>query len=69
MLSFTIHQFTMVIPKTDQTLSHLEVSELLVVMTKYDLDMNFQASDLCDKLFKARCGSRPLIRHHYTAFG
>ena len=68
MLSFTIHQFTMVIPKTDQTVSHLEVSELLVVMTKYDLDMNFQASDLCDKLFMERCVCGPRKRNHHIAF-
>ena len=29
----------------DQTISRLGLSELLVIMTKYDLDVNFQASD------------------------
>ena len=68
MLSFTIHQFTMVIPKTDQTLSHLEVSQLLVVMTKYDLYVNIQASGLRDKLFMERYVRGPRTRHH-MAFG
>ena len=38
----------------DQTISRLELSEQLVIMTKYDLDVNFQASDLRQK-FLERC--------------
>ena len=59
-----IRQFMLVILKTDQTLSHLEVSQLLVVMTKYDLYVNIQASDLGDKLFMERCVRGPRTRHH-----
>ena len=68
MLSFTIHQFTMLFLSTDQTLSRLGLSELLVVMTKYDLDVNIKASDSRDKFFMERdvCGPRTL--HPHMAF-
>ena len=39
----------------DPTISRLGLSELLVIMTKYDLDVNFQASDHHDKFFIERC--------------
>ena len=39
----------------DQTISRLELTEQLVIMTKYDLDVNFQASDLRQKFFMERC--------------
>ena len=38
----------------DQTISRLELSELLVIMSRYDLDVNFQASD-SRKKFLERC--------------
>ena len=63
MLSFTIRRFMLVIPKTDKTLSRLGLSELLVVMTKYDLDMNIKASDSGDKFMEPRVRG-PLTRHH-----
>ena len=39
----------------DQTISRLGLSELLAIMTKYDLDVNYQASDSRDKFFLERC--------------
>ena len=39
----------------DQTVSRLWLSELLVIMTKYDFDVNIQASDSRDKFFMVRC--------------
>ena len=39
----------------DQTISRLELSELLVIMIKYGLDVNFQASDHHDKFFIEPC--------------
>ena len=44
----------LVILSKNQTISRLELSEQLVIMTKYDLDVNFQASDLRHK-FLERC--------------
>ena len=40
-----ILQFMLVILSKDQTVSRLGLSELHVVISKYDLDVNFQASD------------------------
>ena len=50
-----ISQFTPLILSNDQTFSRLGLSELLVIMSKYDLDVNFQASDPHDKFFIERC--------------
>ena len=50
-----IRQFMLVILSTDLTISRLGLSELLVVMSKYDLDVNIQASDSRDKFFMERC--------------
>ena len=68
MFSFTIHQFTMLFLSTDQTLSRLGLSELLVVMTKYDLDVNIKASESGDKFMERRvCG--PGTCHNHMALG
>ena len=64
-----IRQFMLLILSKDQTISRLALSELLVVMSKYDLDVIIQASNLHDKPFMERCVRGPLIRHHHTAFG
>ena len=50
-----IRQFMPVIFSTDLTLSLLGRSELLVIMSKYDIDVNFQAIDSREKLFMERC--------------
>ena len=47
-----------------QTISRLELSELLVIMTKYDLDVNFHACDLCDRIFMECCVCGPRTHHH-----
>ena len=50
-----LRQFMLVILSTDLTISRLGLSDLLVVMSKYDLDVNIQASDSRDKFFMKRC--------------
>ena len=68
MLSFTIHLFTMLSISNDQALSCLGLSERLVVMTKYDLDVNIKASDSGDKFMERRvCG--PGTCHNHMALG
>ena len=58
MLFIIIRQFMPAIFSKDQTISLLWFSELLVTMSKYDLDVNFQASDWRDKFLIPRhvCG-------------
>ena len=53
----------LVIISKNQTISRLELSELLVIMSKYGLDVNFQASD-SRKLFTGRCVCGPWTCHH-----
>ena len=47
-------QFMLPTLSKDQTLSRLELSELVVIMSKYDLDVNFRVSDSHDKFFMER---------------
>ena len=69
MLFFNIirHVMLLILSK-DQTISRLVLSELHVVMSKYDLEVNIQASDLCDKLFMERCVCGHRKRNHHIAF-
>ena len=68
MLFIIIRRFMLLIFTKDQTVSRLGLSELHVVISKYDLDVNFQASDSRDKFFMERCVCGPRTRHH-MAFG
>ena len=58
-----IHQFMLLILSKDQTTSRLGPSELLVVMSKFYIDVNFQASDPRDKFFMER---RVSVIGHFT---
>ena len=69
MLFFIIGPFTLLILSKDQTVSRLGLSELLVVMSKFDLDVNLQASDPRGKFFMERCVCGPRTRHPHMAFG
>ena len=51
----------------DRTISRLGLSELLVIMSRYDLDVNIQASDSRDKFFE-HC-VRSLDTPPHKAFG
>ena len=55
----TILQFMLLILSKDQTTSRLGLSELLVVMSKYDLDLNFEAIDSREGFFMERCVRSP----------
>ena len=48
----------------DQTLPRHGLSELLVIMTKYDDDVNFQATDPRDKFFMELSVCGPWKCHH-----
>ena len=52
----------------DQTLPRHGLSELLVIMTKYDDDVNFQAIDPRDKFFMERRVWAPRTCHPHMAF-
>ena len=52
----------------DQTLPRHGLSELLVIMTKYDDDVNFQAIDHRDKFFMERRVWAPRTCHPHMAF-
>ena len=68
MLFFITCQFTLLFLSKDKTLSRLWFTELLVIVSKYDLNVNFQASDSRDKFFMERCLCGSWTRHH-MAFG
>ena len=69
MVFFIIGPFTLLILPKDQTVSRLGLSELLVVMSKFDLDVNLQASDPHGKFFMERCVCGPRTLHPHMAFG
>ena len=54
-LFLIIRQFMLLVLSNDQTLSRLGHSELLVFMSKCDLDVNLQASDWDDGFFIECC--------------
>ena len=68
-LFFIIRQLMLLILSKDQTISRLELSELLVIMSRYDFDVDFQASNSRVKFFMVRCVCCPRTRHHHMAFG
>ena len=55
MVLIIIHQFMLLILSKDHTISRLGISELLVIASQCDLDLNFHASDHHDKFFMGRC--------------
>ena len=69
MLFIIIRRFMLPILSKDQTVSRLGHSELLVVMSKFDLDVNLQASDPRGKFFMESCVCGPRTLHPHMAFG
>ena len=67
-LFFINRQLMLLILSKNQTTSRFGLSELLVIMSRYDLDVNFQASD-SRKKFLERCVCCPRTCHHYMALG
>ena len=64
-----ILRFMLLILSKYQTTSRLGHSELLVVMSKFDLDVNLQASDPRGKFFMESCVCGPRTLHPHMAFG
>ena len=67
MLFFITRQFVLLFLSKDQTLSRLWPASCRR-HERYDLNVNFQASDSRDKFFMERCLCGSWTRHH-MAFG
>ena len=64
-----IRRFMLLTLSKDQTVSLLWFSELLVIMIKNDLYVNFEASDSRDTFLMPHCVCTPSDTPPHTAFG